>query len=79
MIVGDARWEDCQHDRCDDEGETVTQVSEDERPAASCSVDEKDGAELRNQCDDAIDALVLEGVVARDTCKLVSEGAAIYG
>lgn len=61
-----AGWELGQKHRGDDESDHVAQIAQDERPATTGAVDEQDGAELSDQRDDAVDALVLERVVARD-------------
>lgn len=67
MIVGDTRWKLGQEDSRDDKSDHVSQISQNQRPTASRAVDEENCAELCNQCDDAVDSLILERVVARNT------------
>jgi len=50
----------------DDEGDHITQVTKNQGPATTGLVDEQDGTELSDKRDDAVDTLVLEGVVTRD-------------
>lgn len=60
-----------QQDRGHDEGDHVAEIAIDQGPATSRAVDEEDRAELGDQRDDAVDALVLEGVITRDPCVYV--------
>lgn len=66
LVGRHARREQRQQDRGDDEGQHVAQVAADQGPAPPGTVDEEDGAELRHEGNDAVDALVFEGVVAGD-------------
>ena len=56
-----------QEDRRDDERDHVAEVAQNQWPATASLVDEQDRAELGDQRDDTVDALVFEGVVARNT------------
>ena len=66
--VGRHPWRELgKEDGGNDKGDHVAQVAPNQWPATPGSVDEENCAELGDQGDDAIDALVFQGVVARDT------------
>ena len=48
LVVGNARREHCKQDCRNDEREAVAKVSQDQRPAATCVIDEEDAQKLRN-------------------------------
>ena len=65
-VGGYARRELCKEDRGDNERDHITKVAQYERPTTASLVDEEDGAELSDQRNDRVDALIFERVVAGD-------------
>lgn len=65
-VVRAPRREHGEHNGCDDEGEAVSEVAENQGPATAGVVDEKDGGQLGHKGDDGGNALVFEGVVRGD-------------
>lgn len=66
VVVGYTRRELCDQNGCYDERDAIAQVSKDQWPSAACFVNEQDCGELSDDGNDAVDALILEGVVAGD-------------
>ena len=67
---GELGKQNCRHD----EGDAVAEVSSDQGPATTEAIDEHHAEELSDQCDDRVDGLVLQGVLAGDTDLAVNFG-----
>lgn len=76
VVVGAGR-EDGQQDGCDDEGDHVSKVTDDQRPASTEPVDEHHAQELGDERNDGRDGLVLECVVALDAHQAVDSDTVV--
>lgn len=69
--VVDLGRESCEQDACDDESDTVTQISEDQTSPSTEAVNEHHTEELGYQCNDRIDCLVTQRFVSLDSDLLI--------